>query len=432
MPFVSPQGGQAPGNVGRPIVVGLFVASCLLSIVSYYTTQQGMALYLSTWFSVLASLGIQTALVLVAWLIGFTKAKRSLLIAVYGMTAAVSIVFSYVSLYTWFSARERPATVQRKLYDTLTATSAQAIERLSGAIAEGQKHVVALDEMTVTERAQGFISRAQDADPYLATIREAVANEARTYSRDGAMGYKEGAGEGLRYTAFERYSKLARQSLTQLQQSHAALADFRSRLKPTDPTDRQLREFHQVYDGIPWAEADKHLHAGKLERPATPEYSQFVDHTSGGQEDLMLAITGLITEPTGRHAFAFVLAAFVDLIIFFVAFASGPYFLGAAEQRWIGAAAAMESTDRQIFVRNLLRKLRPDSRGMARIDVSSLSPGEHQFCLLLAAKGHAVIQEEDGRQFYVLDQSVHESLMESLATQGFPLRAATEQASAQA
>ena len=48
-------------GVGRPLVKGLFVASCLLSIVSWYTTHQGMALYLSPWFAVLASLGVQTA-----------------------------------------------------------------------------------------------------------------------------------------------------------------------------------------------------------------------------------------------------------------------------------------------------------------------------------------------------------------------------------
>jgi hypothetical protein len=107
-------------RVTRPMVKSLFVASCLLSIVSWYTTQQGMALYLSTWFSLLASLGIQTALVFVAWLIGFTKSKRALLIGVYAITAVVSIAFSYVSLFTWFSARERPMQVERKLYDRLT------------------------------------------------------------------------------------------------------------------------------------------------------------------------------------------------------------------------------------------------------------------------------------------------------------------------
>ena len=54
--------------LSRPLVASLFVSSCLLSVVSWYTTQQGMALYLSPWFSFLASLGIQSALVLVAWL----------------------------------------------------------------------------------------------------------------------------------------------------------------------------------------------------------------------------------------------------------------------------------------------------------------------------------------------------------------------------
>src|SRR3954470_14977630 len=96
----------------RPLVAGLFLSSCLLSVVSWYTTQQGMALYLSPWFSLLASLGVQSSLVLVAWLIGFNRSRQVLLRAVYAITALVSIAFSYVSLYTWFSARERPATIE--------------------------------------------------------------------------------------------------------------------------------------------------------------------------------------------------------------------------------------------------------------------------------------------------------------------------------
>src|SRR4051794_14275079 len=122
MALVSSESGAAQANA-RPLVQGLFVATCLLSIVSWYTTQRGMALYLSTWFSLLASTGLQTALVLVAWLIGFTRTRRGLLIAVYTITAIVSIAFSYVSLYTWFAARERPALVERQLYDRLTETA---------------------------------------------------------------------------------------------------------------------------------------------------------------------------------------------------------------------------------------------------------------------------------------------------------------------
>ena len=112
MPLVSSAGTLRDG-FAKPIVQALFWASCLLSVVSFYTTQQGMALYLSSWFSIVAALGIQLSLVLVAWLIGFTRKGKALLIAVYAMTAIVSVAFSYVSLYTWFAARERPALMQR-------------------------------------------------------------------------------------------------------------------------------------------------------------------------------------------------------------------------------------------------------------------------------------------------------------------------------
>ena len=94
-----------------------------------------MALYLSVWFALLASLGVQGALVLVAWLIGFSKSRRTLLGVVYALTATVSIAFSYVSLYTWFSARERPAAVERKLYDELNGSLGKTQELVAAASA---------------------------------------------------------------------------------------------------------------------------------------------------------------------------------------------------------------------------------------------------------------------------------------------------------
>ncbi len=421
MAVLSPGASSGNSSVSRTMVKALFISSCLLAIVSWYTTQQGMALYLSPWFALLASLGIQSALVLVAWLIGFTKTKRGLLIAVYVVTAVVSIAFSYGSLYTWFSARERPAAIERKLYDALNSASGQSQELLASAISEGQKHVLALDEMTQAEKSHGYISRAQDADPYLAKIREAVAREAQTYSTN----YQEGAGPGLRYTAFDRYAKLARQSVQRMQDSQRALADFRNGLKPLDSTEVQLRGFRQVFDSIPWQEAKEVAHQNKFELPAVPTYESFVDRSATGQEDLLIAFSDLFTAPTSRHIFAFALAAFIDIVVFLLAFASGPYFFGAPEERWFAAGAALDSADGQIFVRNLLRKLTPSSQGMARVDTAGLSPGEQQLCLLLVSKGLAAQVHEEGKTYYLLDQQIHEQMVDLLANRGLSLRASS-------
>ncbi len=417
-------GGDLMG-VSRPMVQALFVASCLLSIVSWYTTFEGMRLYLSVWFSLLASIGLQTALVLVAWLIGFSSAatrhltRRALLISVYMVTAIVSIAFSYTSLYTWFSARERPATIERRLYDALNDSAGQASKLLTAAIAEQQKHVLALQEMTEAEKTHGLISRAQDADPYLAGIRTAVAREGQTYAPD----YKEGAGAGVRYSAFDRYEKIAEQSLAGMQHAQTELAAFVSNTKPLDSTEKQLQAYRQVYDRVPWSDVEQALHAGQIAKPPLPAYSDFVDRTVSGQEDLLVAFEELFTAPTARHVFALLLAAFIDIVVFLLAFATGPYFFGSVEQRWISAGAALEGLDHQIFTRDFLRKLAPGPRGMARVEASALSPGEQQLCLLLAAKKLAVVTEEDGRTYYLLEQGIHEQLLESLASQQFPLRA---------
>ena len=412
--------GANPVAVTRPLVVSLFVASALLSVVSWYTTQQGMALYLSPWFSVLASLGIQSALVLVAWLVGLTRTRRALLVSVYAITAVVSIAFSYVSLYTWFSVRERPAVVQRKLYDALVDAGGRSQELLAGAIAEGQRHALALEEMAAAEKFHGYVSRSGDADPWLARVRQSVAEEARGY----AAAYPEGAGLGLRYTAFERHARIAQQTVARLQQSQQAFADLGATLRPLEPTEGQLRAFRRVYDAVPWKEVGDTLHAGPIEVPTVPAYSDFVDRSASSQEDLLIAFGELVSAPTGRHATALALATFIDVVVFLLAWASGPLFFGSPEERWLAAGAALDSKDVQVFARDLVSKLRPGPQGTAGIDEVNLSAGERQLCLVMITNGLAARFEEDGRQSYLIDPGVHERLVEALAERSLPLRAA--------
>lgn len=419
MPVVYSDAGFS-SEVSRSIVKALFVASCLLSVVSWYTTQQGMALYLSPWFAFMASLGIQSALVLTAWLTGFTRTRRGLLITVYVVTAIVSIAFSYVSLYTWFSARERPALIERRLYDALTDAAGKVDSLQVAAASEAQKHVLALDEMTAAEKASGYISRAQDADPYLGRVREAVAREAQTYNPL----YKEGTGAGLRYTAFDRYTKLARQSLDRIQESQSKLGGWRAQRKPQDASEKQLRDFEQAYAAVPWMEIDQALHRGNLEKPAMPAFSDFVDKTVSGQEDLLVAFQELARSAGGRPLFSLALAAFLDVVIFLLAYAAGPLFAGPAVERWRRAAAALDSADPQVFLRGFLRKVSPDAAGGARVEVDSLTSGESQLCLALASQGQAVMAAGEGRRYYLLEETTHQALLDAMASPSFPLKAA--------
>jgi hypothetical protein len=158
-----------------------------------------------------------------------------------------------------------------------------------------------------------------------------------------------------------------------------------------------------------------------------PAYSAFVDRAATGQEDLVIAFTGLLSAPTSRHVLAFALAAFIDLIVFLLAYASGPFFFGAPEERWLKAGAALDAADEQVFARDLLRKVGPGVQGAARLDAATLTPGELQLVLLLAERGLAAPVEEDGRRAYLLDASVHRMLAESLADRRLPLRASAAQ-----
>ena len=202
-----------------------------------------------------------------------------------------------------------------------------------------------------------------------------------------------------------------------------AVAELRDGLKPLDSTERQLRTFRQVFDAIPWSDVRETLHSQKLETPTVPAYSDFVDRSVAGQEDLLIALTELFTAPTARHVFAFALAAFIDVLVFLLAYAAGPFFFGASEDRWLAAGAALDSVDDQVFLRDLVRKLVPSPQGLARVEGATLSPGELQLFLLLTAKGLAARSEEEGKLYYLLDQSLHQRMVESLAVRGLSLHA---------
>jgi hypothetical protein len=170
-------------------------------------------------------------------------------------------------------------------------------------------------------------------------------------------------------------------------------------------------------------------HAGKFELPAVPAYAEFVDRSATGQEDPLNAFSELLAAPTGRHVFAFALAAFIDIVVFLLAYASGPYFFGLPEDRWVSAGAALDSSDNQIFLRNFLRKMTPSTQGMPRVASGDLTPGEQQFCLLLVTKGLAVQVREEDTLHFLLDQEPHQHMVESLATRGLVLRASAQQLS---
>ena len=381
-----------------------------------------MALYLSPWFSLLAALGVQLALVIVAWLFGASReGRRAVLVGVYIITAIVSIAFSYVSLDTWFGERERPALAQRALYDELNAVASRTEPLLSGAVASGHRYTLALEEMAAAEKQHGHISQSRDAEPYLDAIRAAVANEARSVG--GA--YNEGSGAGVRYTAFSRHAQLTRQTTSAIESAWQAIARAKAELKPGMPTDAQLRQFHVAYDAIPWSQVERLLGSANLERPVLPAYARFVERSGSGQEDLMRSFEELLTRPSARNVFSAALAAFIDIIVFLLAFAAGPYLHGEPEQRWLAAGAVLDAHDSgQDFARELLRKIRPDRRGMPRLPTEGLTAGQQQMCLLLTGGGQAALQrDEDGLDYYVLSPETHRRLAESVHLPKFGLSA---------
>ena len=365
-----------PVSVSRPMVKILFLASCLLAIVSWYTTFEGMRLYLSVWFSALASIGVQTALVLVAWLIGFSSSSGR--------------------------ANRRPIADRGLCHDSdrigriLVRQSVHLVQR---ARAAGRDRAQAL---RCGERIRGSSSDAAHVRDRRAT--EACAGAGRTdRGRENAWphlartGCRSLSGECscgcggrgphlLRRTTRKvpaKASGIRRSTATPSSRGNRSVrCSYRSgnwpitwpRASRSIPPRINCRRIGRSTIACPGATSSRRCTRAGFQKPAVPVYGDFVDRTVSGQEDLLVAFEELFTAPTPRHGLRCALAMFIDVVVFLLAFASGPYFFGADEHRWISGGAALEGIDQQIFTRDFLRKLTPGPRGMARVEVTSAYP----------------------------------------------------------
>ena len=253
--------------------------------------------------------------------------------------------------------------MERKLYDELN-NSLDKTQQLMAAARLKRRSTCWRWKKWRGEKSVGFISRAQDADP--------IFTRGARRRGDGSADLFEGVPgrrrPGLRYDAFERYTKLAGQSAG----SSASRAKVDRRISRSIEAPRSQRRiscapFARLYDGMPWSDVTAALHDAKIEKPQVPAYADFVDRTVTGQEDLLIAFQELFTAPTARHVFSFALAAFIEhyrvpgrLRVRPVLFR----FERTRLDRRIGRAR--DGLDEQVFVRGFLHKLTPTVRGMAQ------------------------------------------------------------------
>ena len=272
------------------------------------------------------------------------------------------------------------------LYDELDAAAGRSQELLTAAIAEGQKHVLALEEMTAAEKAHGYISRAAGPGP----VPRARPRGGGARGRELRRRLPRGPGPGPALHGL-RPARRARPADGRAPPGVAAGARGVPRGPQAARLDRgsSCAAFRQVFDGVPWSDVRETLHA-EVEVPAVPAYSDFVDRAASGQEDLVIAFTELFTGPdqparARLHARRLHRPDRVPARV-----RLRPVLLRRARSA-LGRGRGRARRGRRAGVR-----ARPAAQGRGRAagrcrawSRQALSPGERQLCLVLASRGLA-------------------------------------------
>ena len=94
-------------NATRYTSILIYIGTFLISTLSFFTTYYGLAVFLDKQLALLGSLGLQTAMLGIAWNLMRLRENRAAYVMVFSVAAMFSIFFSYVNFNTGLKGNTR-------------------------------------------------------------------------------------------------------------------------------------------------------------------------------------------------------------------------------------------------------------------------------------------------------------------------------------
>ena len=183
-------------SVTRPMI---YVGILLISILSFFTTLQGMLIILNPWLAVIGALGLQLAMLGIAWNLMQVRHNKLSYLLVFSAAAFFSMFFSYANFNSQLKANTR-ALDARAAY----ATAARPVieERLAlakKALLSGHYQVERIGDLMQMEREKGWSTYIDEGsnDPLVQLVIEGARKTAGSWQAHQGFTYHQGQGQGI-------------------------------------------------------------------------------------------------------------------------------------------------------------------------------------------------------------------------------------------
>ncbi len=302
----------------------IFGGTFLLSVLSFVTTLYGMLIIVPLPLAVIGSLGLQAAMLGIAWNLIRIQESRWKYAAVFSMAAFFSIFFSYANFDINIKAHIRPREARHAYYEAARANLIEYTTIDKKAVAAGRYQVDRLIDLIKMEEEKGWatISDEGSRDKFLQSIIDGARLAVESWRASQGNEYQQGKGRGLIVNYLESRLAQARQNYVTVCDYQNTLEDISARLNGELPVAEQYALVNKAFVAFPLGEIEQILMESKLPLPPPHSPTDYAESPSNGQQALNMVIDDL-RHPDSLTLFALILAAAIDFIVLLMALAGG-------------------------------------------------------------------------------------------------------------
>lgn len=300
----------------------IYVGTFMISLLSFFTTYLGLSIFLEQPLALLGSLGLQTAMLGIAWNLMRLKENRVAYVVVFSVAAIFSIFFSYVNFNSSLKGNTR-AQVARESYaiDSRPILREYATESRE-ALSKGEYQSRRLADLLEMERANGWATVVDEGsnDQFIQSVIDGARRTVASWNDRQGTSYHQGSGQGIIVNYLTTWNDQVTRNLATLEK-YVQTVDSLSLLLGSDlPVKEQFDLINYASVTFPLGEY-KTITAGRADLPEPLFIANYVEAPVNRQQAMMLVIDDL--HPMDRLTFfSLLFAVVIDMIVLVMALCS--------------------------------------------------------------------------------------------------------------
>jgi len=385
--------------------VMIYIGTLLLSILSFFTTLAGMRILLDNQLAVIGSLGLQIAMLGIAWNLLKIKENRVTYVSVFSVAAAFSIFFSYANFDSNLKSPTRVNNARQQYAQSARPILSEYAQTAREAVVNGRYQVERLQNILALEEEKGWATVCDEGsgDPFIQSVIDGARRTVDSWKARNGTDYGQGSGRGIIVSYLESQLGQAQQNLQSTNGYLSKLDSLSLAFNSFLTVESQHDLINQAWVSFPSGEVTRLLYrTPELSLP--PSRAEFVEKPTTRQQAFMLVIHDLVAMDE-LALFSLLLALAIDLIVILMAFAGSyivndiDYLFDRVRQNTAGRIRKMHLDDQET-VKAVLDNNLEMYRGAGKYGLEMMRVlGDYQnqkkkFRIVLKREGEKITREE--------------------------------------